>query len=457
MCGARRRLAGTILNAIGLLAVVAAPTALEAQDTATTPGWTPLAQALKATVETGRPTLVIVTSRHDPGSNQLRASLAGILQTQPVGGQVQLAEMPSEAHATRLQQMGVTSVPTALVYTREGAGLRLSGYRVGMSDPYQLAGWLASVPLAPSAAAPAPSATSTSADSGIVRTGLPSTQGQQPTPQAVPTPQVPHEVPHAPPVHRPVYQPPVTIPAQMPPVVTAPPLTPTVVSPPASTFVVQPQPATLVMAPAPQPNIIFAGSAPSVPTISVAQPGAAPPAGGAPVNLITQPAAAPPAGGAPPPGAAPPTFALAPPTPAQAPQVGQAPQAGQGPITTALITMVAPSLFDTILGAIGERLRQRRLPRMEMAQAPVVSSIPGALAPPAVGMAPTGLAPMPGYAPPQIGYMPVGPPYPAYPQGYAPPPYGPEYGPPPPMPSAQGYGYPAMNQAPRKSGWFSRK
>jgi hypothetical protein len=445
---------------IGLMAIHAAlPTAFGRSDP-TPPGWTPLAQALKATVETGRPTVVIVTSRNDAASAQLRDGLAGILQTQAIGGQVQLAEMPSEAHAQRLRQMGVTSVPTVLVYTREGNGLRLAGYRVGMADPYQIIGWLGSVPLAPVPGAPA------AADTGIVRTGGPSSQGE-PSPQHEhrPSPQMPTqprvEQPVRPPA--PVY-PQHTITAQMPPVVTSPPVTPTIVSPPASTFVVQPQPATLVMAPAPQPNIIFAGSAPNVPTISIAQPtaGSAPPAGGAPVNLISQPAPAPPAGSAPPAGAAPPSFAMAP-TPGLAPQPGQAPQAGQGPISTALITMIAPSLFDQLLGAIGDRLRQRRLPRMEMGQAPVVNTIPGpiaAMAPPA-GLAPTSLA-APAYAPmaPQVGYMPVGPPYPAYPpQGYAPPPqqpyYGPEYAP-PPMPSAQGYGHPPTGHAPRKWGLFSR-
>jgi hypothetical protein len=136
---------------------------------------------------------------------------------------------------------------------------------------------------------------------------------------------------------------------------------------------------------------------------------------------------------------------MAPAPVAAAPSVGQAPGIGQGPVSTALVTMVAPSLLESILGAIGNRLRQRGLPRMEVAQAPTVNTVPGNLA-----LAPT--APAFAAAPaayPQVGYMPVGPPYAAPPPAMAPPP---EYA--PPVPSAQGYAYPPAHS--HKSGWFRR-
>lgn len=383
------------------------------------PGWAPLAEALRTTLESGRPTVVVVTGA-DGGSQQLRGALPGILQTQAIGGLVQLAEMPAAEHAERLRQMQVNVVPTVLVYVRGERGLALADYKQGLADPYQLVGWLSGVRLP--AAAPVPIATAN--DPNVQRTGYPSPQGSAPTPQApAPPPYVPPQPPmQAPPP--PVY----TQPVQVPPVVTAPAPVPAVVSPPSQTFIVQPQPATLVMAPSPQPNIILAGSAPSAPTVMMAAaPSAAAPA---PVNLMTQPAAAPTYAMAPAP-----TYAMA---SAPAPAYAPAP-VGQGPVSTALITMVAPNLLESILGAIGNRLRRHGLPRMEMGQAPSITTVPGTLAAP---------APTAGYAPapaaPQMAYVPVGSPYAAQP------PYAPE-APPYPVPSAQGH-----THAPGKSGFFGR-
>jgi hypothetical protein len=416
-----------------------APTPAQAPAAAALPaGYSTLAPALQATLQTGRPTVVVVTSGGVPASAALRDALPGLLRTQPVGAVALLAEMPAEQHADRIRALGVSHLPAVLVYGRNEAGMQLVAHRLGVTDPYQVTGWLASLGLERAAIADA----TPPVDPTVQRTGAGSLPtGQYPSGQAPPPPPSwptapPPQAPPAPPQMY-VQQVPVT------PTYAAPSPTPLVVAPPTQPVVVAPPAQTIMVAPAPPPNIIF--SAPTQPTVMMAPVGSAP-VGSAPTNAFlapSQPAMAPVA-------MAPAPVAMAPSAPVAMAPVGQAPQVGQGPVTAAFMTLVAPTLFERLLGAIGQRLAEKGQPRLSVGQAPTMSTM--AMAPTAFGAAPQAM--MAPQVPPGYRLVPAYPYEPA-PPGYAPPPnygYGPpaEGYPPPNAPSPQSY---RQARAPGKHGW----
>lgn len=356
--------------ALGLLADAAATRA--ADGPGDRPGWTPLAQALKATAETGRPTVVVVTGATDAGSELMRRSLPAILQTQPVGQSVSLAEMPAEVYGERLRQMQVNTAPSILVYARGEGGLKLASHRLGITDPYQAVGWLATLRLD----APPPSVAAAPTDAALQRTQYPSGQGA--TPQAPPPP---------PPAY---YAPPPAVPVA--------PVQP-VYSAPAPAMVMAPAPQPVVVAQAPQPIIFAPAPAPAVYTAAAPAPLMTAPA---PAQLFAAPAPAPPPVAYAPVAAAPP-MAYAP--------VAMAPpqQVAQSPAAAAVATMILtnPSLIEKVLGAIGRHFAEKGNPRISMAPAPALAAAPVAYAP-----APQAYAPAPAaYAPAEA---------PSYAPAYAP-------------------------------------
>jgi hypothetical protein len=426
---------GAAIGAFALLLLHAAPGAPAARGQAPAPaGYSALGPALQATLQTGRPTVVVVTAQAEPASAALRDALPVLLRTQPVGAVAMLAEMPAELHADRVRALGVSRLPAVLVYGRGAGGMQLVGHKLGATDPYQVTGWLASLGLERAAIA--------AADPTVLRTGggYPSTQ--TPSGQAPPPPYVPQ----APPPQSPppmMYVPQQQV--QMAPTYAAPSPAPLVVAPPSQPVVVAQPPQTIMVAPAPPPNIVF--SAPTQPTVMMAPVASAPPAA-APTNAFlapSQPAAAPVAMMAMAPAAAPVAMAPAPAPVAMAPQ-----QVGQGPVTAAFMTLVAPTLLERLLGSIGQHFAQKGQPRLAMGQAPTMSNV--AMAPTAMGAAP--MAMMAPQAPPGYRLVPISA-YEAAPPAYGPPPgygYGPpaEAYPPPNAPSPQGY---RSAPAPRKHGW----
>jgi hypothetical protein len=102
---------------------------------------------------------------------------------------------------------------------------------------------------------------------------------------------------------------------------------------------------------------------------------------------------------------APTQYAPVAPAPTQFVPVAQAP-VGQSPATAAVITLVAPRLFDRLLGAIGESLANRRNPRIQMGSAPALSPFPTTSG---LGFAPTGVAQAPTayYAPAPTAFAPA--------------------------------------------------
>jgi hypothetical protein len=422
------------------------------------PAWV---RAIQDTLRTGRPTLLVVTSRAHPASGQLWQALSNDPQAQSVRQAFQVVELSAEANPQRIQSLQVTSFPTLIVYGRGANGLTMLGVEAGSMDlPFAL-GWLSGLKTTASTASGSRGdirpPLAGGRDANLARAGYhdhyPS--AQQPSPQYYPPPPAPPAPPPAP------AQPMVPV-APVAPIYSAPAPQPVVVSAPSPPVVFQPSAPTIVVGPTPQPNIVFA-QAPA-PTVTYAMAPSAPaPAAPAPTNLFTQPAPAPaPAPSAPAPSAAAP-LAYAP--VAYAPQVAMAPaapapQVGQSPLLAAAI-LTNPRLWERILGAIGEHLAQKKQPRIQMAPAPTVAQAPVAPAGYAPAPAPSGAAPL-AYAPmaaavqpmmlalptaPAPAYVPVAPVYapaaaPTYPPAYQ--------APPPSAPSPQSGYYPA----PPKSGHF---
>jgi hypothetical protein len=355
--------------------------------------WTPLSRALNATIRTGTPTLVVVTSRTEPGSLQFCRALTYSREVGGLTGSLQFAEMASELYKDQVKTLGVRTFPTLIVYRRGGRGLEMVSFTSGLTEPHQVVDWLGSVGLVARETAPADAAILRAGQGGAMASdqAYPSAQNPQPSPPSkqpmgpppppyVPPPYAPPPVQMAPPPQQ--YFAPYPAPA------------PVYVQPPTPTMIVQQAPQQIILAPAPPPQVTIAMAPSAAPTVSYAPVGGAPPAGNAPPNLFTQPGAAPP-------GAAPPV-AMAPPMQpvyAQAPPTANAPPVGQGPIaaTALAMTLTNPSLINRLVGALGEHLAQKKNPRVQMAQAP-------AMAPAPTGGAPVAYAPI---AQTPIGYAPV--------------------------------------------------
>ena len=405
-----------------------------------------------------------------------------------------------------LKRIGVTTHPTLIIYRLGPRSTEMVGSQSGFQSVREAFGWLDSIgvlrsknaskiqvaqPRTDSLRAPLPKRTMPSTeltrrdrDPELELTGgqpphqsgqLPSGQAPYPSeqggPPAMPPPMAP---PKAPPSGPPQYTPPAY---PQPPQASYPPAqpvapvtgmvsTPVAVSPPQVPVVIQPQAPTIVVGPTPQPNIIFAASPPSAPTLSYMVQGGAPvanaPTANAPqqIFMANAPAAyrqraathrhgtttrsdghgaAAPARGH---GTSTPTRGHGP-NPnrghgTSTPTRSHGTSSGSVPCLLAAV-LTNPSLFNRLVGAFGEHLAQRRNPRLQMGQAPQMMQAPVGNAP--VGNAPAGgmaYAPL-GYggAPPMMGYLAVpagGGQPPAYGYGYGPPP-GQGYYPPP------GYGY----------------
>ena len=469
--------------------------------------WLPLDQAMPACKQTGKLLIVVTSSRAEPNSTRFVATLKEVVSFASSELAPLFTEMPVERFEADLKRLGVTTHPTLILYRHGPRGIELVGSRSGLQTVRQAVAWLDSIgalrirkpaaaepaqaqgetplPPLPERSTPAVETAQRDHDPQLQRTGgqPPHFNGQMPSGQVPYT----SEQGGAPPPMPPAKIPPPTPPSYSPPAYSPPPSyqpvqqvapvtgmvsTPVMVSPPQVPVVVQPQAPTIVVGPTPQPNIIFAASAPSAPTISYMVQGNAPvanaPTGNAPQQIFMANAPQPAASAPQPMAMAPQPMAMAPQPMAMAPQpmamapqpmamapqpmamapqpmamapVGQAPT-GQSPALLAAV-LTNPSIFGRILGAIGEHLAQKKNPRIQMGQAPQMMQVPVAQAP--VGAAPQGAlayAAM-GYgaapAAPQgfMGYMagPGGGP----PSGYG---YGYGYGPPPGQGYGPGPGYP---------------
>jgi hypothetical protein len=308
--------------------------------------WVAPKQALRATAETGKPTLLVVTSQASAASQQLMRSLRDNAFAQRLGQMVNLSELQAEQSSDEVRRLGVGSFPTVIVYRREGRGLEFAGRQSWIGDADSLFRWVRSQVQSVS--------NSAVADRSVVQAAY---ADEQPSPQAYPQACPPAKVaPPSPPANYvPVAPPanyvPVTVapPAQY--TAAPPPVAHMVTAPPPASVMINQQPATLFVGPAPPPNVVHV--APAANLFTGAQPAAFQPA---PVAAF-QPA--PVAAFQPAPVAA--AFMPVAPAPAAAFQ----PAAPAGGMGTAII-LRGPGLFRGLLASLGRALSNLGNPTIQM-------------------------------------------------------------------------------------------
>jgi hypothetical protein len=405
--------------------------------------WTPVPEALKATLTTGRPTVVLLTSRVNPESLRLKAVLTDLPAFRALAAWVPLTEMTVESYPDQCRGLTSDDLPFAAVYRKGPNGLELAASRKAVADAPAMLAWLGSLGLAPP---PVPRG-APAADPGLSRAshdrGGPAPSSQDTPPTQAPPPYPPEKQappyyvpgpPAAPPT--PSYVPVQPFLGQQAYAAPIPAAAPTYVNLSPPTMVVQQQPQQIIVGPSPPPQVtvVSMGMAPTATLAPAPQPAPAP--GPAPMNLM-MPAAAPPSAPAPTAGYAPIGYAPAPayaPAPVYAPAPAYAPAApAPGPAASSpgVIVANAPGPIDRMLAAIGRNLVRRGYPRIAIAESP------------------TGYAPAMGYLPmaqpvqatlPMTAYAPA--PQPSYQPAYALTPQQPQPQPQPlppgPAPSPQG-------------------
>lgn len=387
------------------IAYAESPVAPIAKTQNTEPAWT---KALRATVQGGRPSLILVTSNSLPHSREWAGAVHQQIAVQ-AQDRIACVELLAETAPDQVKALRVRTLPSALFYQNDGrGGLKLVGFREGAVEPAEIAKWIVSERVQGSSSAidhasfPAtkrvvkiqrasssnpveqvePSKAS-SRDEQVSATthqnyaqasaqGSPQTYtAEPPNKQFPPSPLKMSPPQQSPPVQAPPPQqsPPAGYGAPPPaqpqpvyayvpqqPVYSAPPSAPPItVQPPAGQVVVQPAPLNVVFAPSPPPQVTY-----MAPAMGMAQPQPI----YAPANAFT---AAPPAYSPP---VSQPPFAAAPPPPqptyaAQPPAYG-APQPASGGGSSSMLMTISPNLFDRFLGGLGRVLAERGNPRLRM-------------------------------------------------------------------------------------------
>lgn len=349
----------------------------------------PFDQALANTLQAGRPTVLVASSKADAEAARMWTTLIGTPRYAELSGTTQFVPMHAEANPERIRALGITSTPTVLVYRRGPAGLELAGRKDGVKDAYLVLGWLDTLGLNAPATAVAPAT-----DAAVTRANHP-----QAVPQASPQQQY-QAPPQAAPPPTPLMAVPQPAPVMAVPTISAPAPAPVVVSSPPQPIVFQPQAQTIVVGPTPPTNVVLSAAPSAPPNISLMMPAAPAP---------------------------PPSMFLAPPAPAAAPAFAVPsqplyaaapvqPQAGVGTVALGLV-LSNPALLDRILGAIGECLARRGQPRVQMSSSPALVPVQAGIpAMPAGHAMPAPAAPQTGYYAPPPAASPQGPPAVAVPQ-----------------------------------------
>ena len=255
----RTRIFSTVASltlAAGLLEAATKPCHAEGGDT-----WLPWSQAVRVADQTGRPIVMVVTSPSNPSSQAFRRALAARVAARPESCPAHFTEQSIEADPVWTKKLGITTVPTILVYGRGKTGLVLLGRKSPPFDDATALAWLADV------AKPAPIV---HRDAAVVRTLGHHNDGVQPSPQQVGQPQV-----GQPQVTTPSPQP-VTMTVQSTPTVatpiTGPQATPVVVQSSSPAVVLQPSPMQVMVGPSPAPVVTFIQGTSPNPQVSLATP-----------------------------------------------------------------------------------------------------------------------------------------------------------------------------------------
>jgi hypothetical protein len=320
-----------------------------------------------------------------------------------------------EANPELAKKLGITTVPTILVYRRGESGLAMVGRKSAPLDESSALNWLADY-LTP--------ATFPNHDPDVVRTlGHRNQVVVQASPQQVAQPPVVSQ-PQVVVQQQPVVQQPVTMTLQTTPMVstpiTGPQAAPVVLQPSSAPVVVQPSPTHILVGPSPAPIVTFVQGPAPAPQVSVAAP-----AGAQPNLFVSGPQAQPQQ-----PSVAPspqqqtqvsnPQVTQAQAAPQQTVQLVSTVQAGQplvqsqggAGVQTALL-LQQPNVINRMLAGLGRHLVQKGNPRLMMNTAtPLTVQVPTTMAvqtqnvaaPQQVTSVPSVQAPPPVVASPQSGH-----------------------------------------------------
>src|SRR5205823_5093963 len=158
--------------AVGAIEAAPCPSPAQAADT-----WPPWPQAVRSAEQTGQPIVLVVTSRSHPASQEFRRALATRVAAQPQACSAQFTELSMEANPELARRLGITTLPTILVYRRKDSGLVLVGRKSPPLDDATALTWLADY---------TSPAISSHHDAEVVRTlGHKTAVAVQPSPQQV--------------------------------------------------------------------------------------------------------------------------------------------------------------------------------------------------------------------------------------------------------------------------------
>src|SRR5262245_44108058 len=83
-------------------------------------GWLAVESALRLPVQTGRPSVVVVTARTSPGSLDFVKALRQATASSMISRLVSFSEMPREGYAKPVDQMGLSRFPAVVAYGKNG-------------------------------------------------------------------------------------------------------------------------------------------------------------------------------------------------------------------------------------------------------------------------------------------------------------------------------------------------
>jgi hypothetical protein len=111
--------------------------------------WPSWADAVTATQASGRPTVLIVTSRQVPRSmeyaRRLRADRS--MDEMRQSGAVEFAELVAEESGDQVARLQISQFPTILAYRQGARGLETAGRLRGSCSPGQISGWMLGIGL----------------------------------------------------------------------------------------------------------------------------------------------------------------------------------------------------------------------------------------------------------------------------------------------------------------------
>src|SRR5438874_2349029 len=139
--------AARLTLAVGAVTAAARPCQAQATDS-----WPPWPQAVRTAEQTGRPIVLVVTSRSSAASQEFRRELAAKVAARPLASPAQFTELAIEANPELAKKLGIKAAPTVLLYRRGGSGLVLVSKKSPPLEAATVVDWLADTMKAAAAA-----------------------------------------------------------------------------------------------------------------------------------------------------------------------------------------------------------------------------------------------------------------------------------------------------------------